>query len=331
MIDAPVGLRIRAFEADRDIPDVVRVINAENEADNVQERDNEAEWRAHTAHVSEQFDPSRDLAVAEVDSRVVAVAGQDWVDTRDGAFREHRLWGCVEPGFRRRGIGAAMLRDNERRAAELAATHDTPRPHTYAGWASDGRPGSRLLDASGYELVRWFFDMVRPDLDELPEPTPLPDGLELRPITPDLHQVVWLGNREAFRDHWGGADESEAAMRRFFEAPGRDPSLWLVAFDGEEVAAGVFNGIYPEQDAALGIKRGWLDSVFTRRRWRRRGLARALILRSLVLLKERGMTSAALGVDADNQSGALGLYESAGFSVHDRFTAWRKPMGEAST
>ena len=43
------------------------------------------------------------------------------------------------------------------------------------------------------------------------------------------------------------------------------------------------------------------------------------------------MTSAALGVDADNQSGALGLYESAGFSVHDRFTAWRKPMGEAST
>ena len=116
---------------------------------------NEAEWRAHTAHVSEQFDPSRDLAVAEVDGRVVAVAGQDWVDTRDGAYREHRLWGCVEPGFRRRGIGAAMLRDNERRAAELAATHDTPRPHTYAGWASDGRPGSRLLDASGYELVRW--------------------------------------------------------------------------------------------------------------------------------------------------------------------------------
>ena len=126
MIDAPVGLRIRAFEADRDIPHVVRVINAENEADNVQERDNEAEWRAHTAHVSEQFDPSRDLAVAEVEGRVVAVAGQDWVDTRDGAYREHRLWGCVEPGFRRRGIGAAMLRDNERRAATLAAKTGAP-------------------------------------------------------------------------------------------------------------------------------------------------------------------------------------------------------------
>jgi len=328
MIAAPVGLRIRQFDANRDIPDVVRVINAENEADDVDERDSEEEWRAFTAHVSDQLDPSRDLAVGEVEGRVVAVAGQDWVDTRDGAFREHRLWGCVEPAFRRRGIGAAMLRDNERRAKAVASTHDTDRPHSLAGWAASERPGSRLLAASGYEIVRWFFDMVRPDLEDLPELPPMPDGLELRPVTPDLYGAVWRGNREAFRDHWGGADESDAAMRRFFETPGRDPSLWLVAFEGDEVAAGVFNGIYPEQDAALGTKRGWLDSVFTCRPWRRRGLARALILRSLVLLKERGMTSAALGVDADNQSGALGLYESAGFSLHDKFNAWRKAMEE---
>jgi mycothiol synthase len=330
MIDARVDLRIRAFDPDRDFADVVRVINAENEADNVDERESESDLGAHVAHISDQFDPRRDMAVGESEGRIVAVASQDWIDTRDGALREHRLWGAVEPAVRRRGIGSAMLRDNERRAALLAATHDTDRPHAYAGWASDGRPGARLLKASGYELVRWFLDMVRPDLDDLPEPPPLPDDLELLPVTPDLYPIVWKANREAFRDHWGGADESEAAMRRFLEAPDRDPSLWLVAFDGDEVAAGVFNGIYPEQDAALGIKRGWLDSVFTRRPWRRRGLARALMLRSLILLKERGMTSAALGVDADNPSGALGLYESAGFRVYDRFSAWRKPMGVAA-
>jgi ribosomal protein S18 acetylase RimI-like enzyme len=38
------------------------------------------------------------------------------------------------------------------------------------------------------------------------------------------------------------------------------------------------------------------------------------------------MTSAALGVDADNPSGALGLYESAGFGVEERFTAMRKKV-----
>ena len=115
-------------------------------------------------------------------------------------------------------------------------------------------------------------------------------------------------------------------MHRFLDAPDTDPSLWVIAWDGDEIAAGVNNSIHPEENEALGIQRGWLDSVFTRRAWRRRGLARALIARSLVLFRDRGMTSAALGVDADNPSGALGLYEEAGFAVDDRFTASRKPM-----
>jgi hypothetical protein len=38
------------------------------------------------------------------------------------------------------------------------------------------------------------------------------------------------------------------------------------------------------------------------------------------------MTSAILGVDAGNPTGALGLYEAAGFAVHDRFVALRKRL-----
>ena len=60
--------------------------------------------------------------------------------------------------------------------------------------------------------------------------------------------------------------------------------------------------------------------------WRRRGLGSALVARSLIVFRERGMTSAGLGVDADNPTGALGLYERAGFEVDFRSTAYRKPM-----
>ena len=88
----------------------------------------------------------------------------------------------------------------------------------------------------------------------------------------------------------------------------------------------MLNAIYADENEALGLRRGWLDSVFTRRAWRRRGLARALIVRSFHLLRERGMDTAALGVDADNPSGALGLYESFGFVTVERGAAWRKPM-----
>jgi ribosomal protein S18 acetylase RimI-like enzyme len=44
------------------------------------------------------------------------------------------------------------------------------------------------------------------------------------------------------------------------------------------------------------------------------------------VLRDRGMTSAGLGVDADNPNAATRLYEDAGFQVDVRSTAYRKPM-----
>lgn len=321
------GLVIRPYAGEADVPAFVRIINAENAADGIEEHLTEEGERAWLSHASDQFDPARDLAFAELDGEPVGIAVLNWADSRDGAVREFRTWGAVEPRHRGRGIGSALLADNERRARALAATQTFDRPAAFGSFAADGRPAARLLRRSGYEVVRWFFDMVRPSLEGAEEVL-LPDGLELRPVTQAQYPAIWRANREAFRDHWGGSDESEAAMRRFLEAPDADPSLWLIAWDRDEIAGGVINAIYSDSNQALGIRRGWLDSVFTRRRWRRRGLARSLIARSLVLLRSRGMTSAALGVDADNPQGALGLYEEAGFAVHDRFMAWRKPMEE---
>ena len=55
-------------------------------------------------------------------------------------------------------------------------------------------------------------------------------------------------------------------------------------------------------------------------------IAAALVARSLERLRERGMTSAWLFVDADNPTGALGVYGRAGFAVEVRSTAYRKPL-----
>ena len=138
--------------------------------------------------------------------------------------------------------------------------------------------------------------------------------------------AIWAADHEAFRDHWGGHDESEASLQRWTDAPEFNPDLFVVAWDGDEIAGAVLNAIYAEENADLGLRRGWLDSVFTRRAWRGRGLARALIGRSIHVLADAGLDTAALGVDADNPSGALGLYESCGFATVERSAAWQKPM-----
>jgi mycothiol synthase len=106
--------------------------------------------------------------------------------------------------------------------------------------------------------------------------------------------------------------------------PSTDPSLWVVAFDGDQVAGGVLNGIHRGHDGLT--EEGWLDSVFTRRPWRRRGLARALIVRSLGVLRERGVRTAALGVDSENPNHALSLYESCGFEMVSSASIWRRPL-----
>ncbi|MBA2321575.1 MAG: GNAT family N-acetyltransferase [Deltaproteobacteria bacterium] len=325
MTTAVANLRLRPYAGPDEVEGIVRIVNAGNRADGVDERWTVDGLRSWFEHPTATFDARRDAVVGELDGRMVAAGAVEWVDTRDGEFREYRFWGAVDPEVHGRGIGTALLADHEHRARELAAEQRPDRRTVLGTFVPQGRSGEALLRAAGYDVARWFFEMVRPNLDEI-ELSPMPDGLEVRLVAPDQHPAIWRANREAFRDHWGGADESPEAMERFLADPDTDPSLWLIAWDRDEVAGGIWNEIFPEENAELGIQRGWLGSVFTRRPWRGRGLASALIGRSLKLLRERRMTSGALGVDADNPTGALGLYEAAGFAVHDRSVAMRKGL-----
>src|SRR3954452_13944426 len=320
-----IDVAIRPFRDTSDVRAMVDIINAEMEADGIPNRENEGDNVAWINNPSESFNATRDIDFAEVDGLPVGITDRNWVDTTDG-LREYRINGAVRPEWRRRGIGTQLFERNVERTRDLAATHETDRPKTLGSWSNDRQEGKiALLREQGFELVRWFFDMTR-DLSEPIEDVPLPDGLEVRPVTADQYRQIWKADSEAFKDHWGGFDDSDAHLQAWLQRPDFDPTMWVIAWDGDEIAGGVTNGISAEENEALGLKRSWLHTVFTRRPWRKRGLANALIARSLVLIKERGMDYGVLGVDADNPNGALGLYERNGFKVSERSTAWRKPL-----
>jgi mycothiol synthase len=325
------GLVLRRFRGEADVPDLVRVTNAALEADGIPERRTEAEAAVDLRHPTPAFDAAKDLVFAELDGVVVGHGRADWVDMTDGT-REYRTGGDVHPDYRRRGIGRAIMRMNLARLREIDAERPTGQRRVFGLWTNERSIGAMALARSErFEPVRWFFEMERTGIDRDPPEIPaLPDGIDARPVELDRMWQFWLADVEAFKDHWGGFDASEENYRRWLERPTFRPDLVLAAWDGDEIAAGVVNTIYTAENEQLGMRRGWLDSVFTRRAWRRRGLAKALIARSIHLLAAEGMDTAMLGVDADNPSGALGLYESFGFTVVDRGSAWHRPVEDAS-
>ncbi|MBA2380705.1 MAG: GNAT family N-acetyltransferase, partial [Chloroflexi bacterium] len=253
----------------------------------------------------------------------VVAAAETNVRTRDG-IGVHQVEGWVHPDSRRRGLGRALLHWTERRAAEVARVDGRPQERALSAWPDQDQVGATALyDSEGYRVVRYGFLMVR-DLGAPIRDVPLPDGLEVRPVREADHRRIWDADSDAFVDHWNRAERTEADFEAWFSEPEIDTSLWRVAWDGAEVAGSVMTFIWAKENEQLGIRRGWLEHISVRRQWRRRGLASALIARSLQALRNAGLTEAALGVDAENPTGALRVYEAMGFRRERTGVSYRK-------
>lgn len=317
------SLQVRPFEKDRDLVAVVDLIAEANVADQDDYVPSVEEFRNELDHQSD-FDAARDMVVAEIDGDLVG-GTQHTIRVRAGSVH-HELTCWIRPAHRRRGIGRTLLHWAEGRSRETAAAWTGPEPHVYNSWVSEAQPGAiALLESEGYERVRYGFMMVRSLAEPIPDAA-LPDGLEVRPVVEADHRRIWDADVEAFRDHWEPADRTEEDYVGWFSTPSIDTSLWRVAWEGNEVAGSVLNSIYREENEKLGVQRGWLEHISVRRPWRRRGLAGALIAESLRELRARGLDEAALGVDAENLSGALRLYESLGFRRHRMGISFRKQL-----
>jgi ribosomal protein S18 acetylase RimI-like enzyme len=270
-------------------------------------------------------DPATDVAIAEVDGRIAGYGRAAWREELDGT-RIYEVIPFVDPNVAGEDVFRAMLGAIEARATAIAAGHP-PGPKLLETFGGDLAPArDALLRAAGYDAIRFFYSMVRPSVDDLPN-APLPPGLEIREVQPEHLPTIWAADQEAFRDHWGYAPATDADYQLFLNDPVmNDTSLWRIAWDGDEVAGQVRSYISAEENERTGRLRGYTEHISVRRPWRRRGLARALIAASFPLLRERGMTDAALGVDTENTSGALRVYESCGFRPVSRSATYRKPI-----
>ena len=320
------GLRFRTWLGEADLPALASVRNEAWATDGYDEWVTPGVLGSELAMMT-GLRPALDLVVVEWDDRVVGWSLRSrWTEEETGDLVfAHR--GYLLSDARRRRIGTALLRHNEAALRADPATPGLGSRRLFDSWAEVGMVGTTaLLQREGYAAARWFLTLVRPTLDAIDE-APLPQPLEVRPVaTTDGAMAVLRAFDEAFRDHWGYTPESEAQQRARLADPRQDPSMWQVAYDGDEIAGAVSTLVDATDNARHDRARGWLDVVAVRRPWRRKGVARALIARALVVLREHGLTSAALDVDADNWTGALRLYEEAGFALDREIVVYRRPV-----
>lgn len=317
------GLRTRYFSDDSDYERLAGLMSEANTFDGIP-------WLPTAQNVkvemvnSDGADPVNDVVIVEAGGRVVAAAGVERVVRDD--VPTYDIWGSVDPGFRRRGLGTALMGWTLAHSRERASREDQGKRVDIGSFAEDTEAGHRaLLAKTGLQPVRHFFLMRRPGLEDIPD-APLPEGLEIRRVTEEQWRTIFDAENEAFRDHWGRREMGDSDFRSTFGRAELDTDLWVVAWDGDQVAGVVENWIWTEENERLGVKRGWLERISVRRQWRRRGLGRAITAASLVKFREAGLDEGMLGVDSENSNGALGLYTGLGFRELNRAAAYRRRL-----
>ena len=270
------------------------------------------------------FDPATDLLLAEADEDLIGLARM-WREDRADGTRAFRHSVELVPEWRGHGLREMLFEHNEGHARVLAAPDPEGRRHVLALWANDEENDWKALALRhGYTPVRHELDLVR-SLDEIPELS-LPPGIEVRPASPGAVAAVWDAIRTDEKEAWDYAEASvdDAHLEAYRRSPEFQPDLWQLAWDGDMLVGMVLPFILQEENLRYGRRRGHTEGVYVREGYRRRGIARALLARSLRLLKERGMEEAALGTSAENPYRALRIYEGLGFRVVKHFTWYQK-------
>ena len=315
----------RAFAGKSDFPKMAKLIQDISVAGNTQNWVTAEDVERDYGHLVNSTPETDMLMVEDLQGNLVAYVRVGWeIDDE-----KRQVFGFpfnIHPAESNLELHSHLLGWVEKRSLEVAAetkVSDSQVLRAFLANIEKEALREAALQAQGFKPVRYMNRMTR-DLNEPIEIPPLPEGLEVRPVPETHYRTVMNGLDEAFQDHWGHSPFQEENYQSFISSPMFKPSLWQVAWDGNEVAAGVLNMVDEEANKQFNIQRGMTDPIFTRRPWRKRGLARALLMRSLKMFKEMGMSEAMLGVDTQNPSGAFVLYESCGFKPTLRSVIFEK-------
>lgn len=225
----------------------------------------------------------------------------------------------VRPGYSDPQPGDYLFELGESWAREQMAQAEPGVRVTLNCWApSNNQDSLERYTRMGLKEIRRYWTM-EVQMDEAPEAPVWPEEVELRPFVPERDaRAVFEMIDAAFNDHWGHVPGNFDEWRhRKIERASFDPLLWFIAYEGDQVAGGSL--------CSDGVP-AWVDTLGVLRPWRRKGLGLALLLHSFGEFYRRGRRRVVLGVDSQNLTGAVRLYQRAGMHIARENISYEKEL-----
>jgi mycothiol synthase len=281
----------------------------------------------HTEWKSPGFDPREDIRLVFAPSGQMVGYIEVWTNSKP--LVHPWVWGRVDPDYEGRGIGTWLMQWAEQRA--LRELPNVPAELRFAprvGTVRQAEKPKKLFEDLGYHYIRSSYEMLIEMDAPVPEPE-FPEGITLRTYNAATDaEATYRAVDDSFRDHFGHVEqpieEGLPRFRHFWESEASDPTLMFLAVDE---ASGEVAGINLCRPRSFDdAETGWVGTLGVRRPWRKRGIGLALLRHSFNEFYRRGKRKVGLGVDAQNLTGALRLYENAGMHVHQAFDQYEKEL-----
>lgn len=277
--------------------------------------------------VSPGFNPQTDIRLVFAPEGQAVGYAETWITANPPVHPW--VWWCVHPNYVGNGVGSYLLDWAETRARQAIERCPAGTRIAYrSGADATIEPARATMEAHGMRNIRHSFQMQIEM--EAPPPEPVwPEGITLKvfDLEKDDAAAVYCADVDAFRDHFGFVESPfEEGFERFMhfmaDEESYTPGLWFLAMDGERIAGICLNRKRSFEDPEVG----WVSTLGVLRPWRKRGIGLALLQHSFGEFYRRGYRKVGLGVDGENLTGALKLYERAGMHVHRQFELYEKEL-----
>jgi len=264
------------------------------------------------------------MFIAELDGEPVGIVNARVDRRREEKKGFIRVLGVV-PEHRGEGIGHALAE----KAVESLRERGMQTVETSA--LTDRQAAIGLWESMGFERVR-VFSLMKASLKSIPSGVGENRDVQLRRFEKgsleDLKLLTWLTN-ETFKEHYNWRPHTIDEMRYFLE---RDPQFkdqenLFTLLEGEPVGY-VGAGIDRKYNAERNVRCGWIVSIGVLKQNRLKGVGKRLMIEGMKLLKAKDMTDALLGVDDQNPTNAIKLYEKMGFKAIEQDIAYQKAIGK---